>query len=736
MKTLRFLSFAVVAALINSCAELTSVDNADEQTNTIAAVMEGIQSKTSTTDEGRFSWSYGDNIWIETTSGNVLGTLSTGAGTTNANFTFGAFVGELTGKAVYPHNTGHSVEEDVLNVFLPESYNLGSNLENTNAPMYGVNVNGTLKFNHLAGVMRFAFKNVPVGVDRFTITVDKKINGTFTADLTSDFPVLESSMTEVETEKTVTLNFDALEVISDINLYMPLPLGEYTTLALGLFKGEESIWEYSNTVTNTIRRKTLKLMPSVTLGGSIGGEIESDNVPAAGPADYVDEYGVNHGQGVKIGETTWAPVNCGYHATDYKYGKLYQWGRKYGQGYDGDATVPTIGEGRVLINIGNNENNSNVFYSTDDSFPDEEDWAYTSYNELWNAGTESNPIKTEYDPCPSGWRVPTQTELEELSFNYSSLTTDENGQSGYWFSGETSYREDLPQVFLPAAGARDPLGAAFCRGQDYCFYWSSSPSGNMRAMQLLIIEGELFIQDNSRVYGYAIRCVKDSSETDIPNSEDTVEIECMIGSDRSGTKSIGIENNTLSLTGPDYVDVNGIDYPVNGDGTNRFIVKVPKSDSYTISYPADAVTLNSDGTYLVDSPNQYEGPAYGVHIGTVNHTESLICNLEAIHGLVKVRMSNTEDWRQIVFQANCGTSICGDAVLNSEYNITSVINGVDTITIVRGSGDSQDLYFPLLPCSLSGITLTIYKSDGTQITKTSNNVLNLQRGYIMSLGNL
>ena len=163
MKTLRFLSFAALAVLLSSCAEMTSVDNTDEQTNTIAAVMEGIQTKTSTTDEGRFSWSEGDNIWLETTAGDVIGTLATGDGTPNATFNFGAFMGELTGRSVYPYNTGHSVEDDVLNVVLPASYNLGSNLENTNAPMYGVNVNGTLKFNHLAGVMRFAFKNVPRG---------------------------------------------------------------------------------------------------------------------------------------------------------------------------------------------------------------------------------------------------------------------------------------------------------------------------------------------------------------------------------------------------------------------------------------------------------------------------------------------------------------------------------------------------------------------------------------------
>ena len=279
MKTLRFLSFAALAILLSSCAEMTSVDKTDEQTNTIAAVMEGIQTKTSTTDEGRFSWSESDNIWLETTAGDVIGTLATGDGTQNATFNFGAFMGELTGRSVYPYNTGHSVEDDVLNVVLPTSYNLGSNLENTNAPMYGVNVNGTLKFNHLAGVMRFAFKNVPAGVDKFTITVDKKINGLFEADLTADYPVLQTESTNVVEERTVTINFNAIANTSDIKLFVPLPLGTYESLELALYKGEEAIWNYSKAVTNIVNRKSLKLMPAVSMGGSIGGEIEGEDTP-------------------------------------------------------------------------------------------------------------------------------------------------------------------------------------------------------------------------------------------------------------------------------------------------------------------------------------------------------------------------------------------------------------------------------------------------------------------------
>ena len=50
-----------------------------------------------------------------------------------------------------------------------------------------------------------------------------------------------------------------------------------------------------------------------------------ENIQRQEGLDYIDEYGINHGGGILIGDILWAPVNCGYHETDYPYGKLYQW---------------------------------------------------------------------------------------------------------------------------------------------------------------------------------------------------------------------------------------------------------------------------------------------------------------------------------------------------------------------------------------------------------------------------
>ena len=119
-------------------------------------------------------------------------------------------------------------------------------------------------------------------LSKFTITLDKKINGTFEADLTEDYPVIETSSTSAASEKTVALNFNALTTKSDISVYVPLPIGTYNSLELGLYDDGQAVWTYSKSITNTVNRKSLKLMPVVTLGGSVGGDIEG------GVVDLVD----------------------------------------------------------------------------------------------------------------------------------------------------------------------------------------------------------------------------------------------------------------------------------------------------------------------------------------------------------------------------------------------------------------------------------------------------------------
>lgn len=249
---------------------------------------------------------------------------------------------------------------------------------------------------------------------------------------------------------------------------------------------------------------------------AVGGVSKSCSVTVKTPktfapgdyVDYVDELGVNHGKGVAVAGVIWAPVNCGYGAEngDYKgypYGKLYQWGRKYGLGYDSnDASYPS-GEnmiaGPVMPSWGSSETYKDAF------FYGSPDWCNTQIDDLW---VDSEGNKTKKDPCPTGWRVPTYDELAVLSDNFSSLTTNSEGQNGCYFVGEYTYIDGLPQVFFPAAGFRGDYGSAEQRGYNG-YYWSSRPDSGDFAYSLSFDNDNAYMIYSGRVGGYSVRCVQE-----------------------------------------------------------------------------------------------------------------------------------------------------------------------------------------------------------------------------------
>jgi uncharacterized protein (TIGR02145 family) len=264
---------------------------------------------------------------------------------------------------------------------------------------------------------------------------------------------------------------------------------------------------------NSVLRSSLLVMPEVAL----------DKVPQTG--DYIDEYGVNHGPGVKIGETVWAPVNCGYHETDFKYGKLYQWGRKYGQGYSGefwdwsfdssfdytystysDSTIPENIPASVSLSEVQSQHNENKFYYRVNS---PWDWCSPPNGTLWNSGTEMNPMKTEYDPCPLGWRIPTYAEIEKLCMNYSSFTCDDKDRPGRWFTGSTPYTATVSQLFLPAAGLLHYRDGWSCNRGIYGYYWSSGPSINEAYELCFHSSYNPSVYTGYRAGGQSVRCVQE-----------------------------------------------------------------------------------------------------------------------------------------------------------------------------------------------------------------------------------
>ncbi len=246
---------------------------------------------------------------------------------------------------------------------------------------------------------------------------------------------------------------------------------------------------------------------------SVDGNFPATCFVTVNPVYYI-ENGVNFGEGIYVAGAIWAPVNCGYEAaTDdekgFPYGKLYQWGRRYGQGYttDYDSTVPEISAGPVGVENSRNPASANVFFTNPVS---PNDWSLVKQDNLWNRESDIEPDKTANDPCPEGWRVPTWKELSALgSGNHSSLVTLGSGVSGMWFSGDKPFSSSVSAIFLPAGGERlCDTGVEMYRNERG-YYWSSAPNG-VSAFCLYFYNGDSRTDMSlGRANGSSLRCVKE-----------------------------------------------------------------------------------------------------------------------------------------------------------------------------------------------------------------------------------
>lgn len=253
-----------------------------------------------------------------------------------------------------------------------------------------------------------------------------------------------------------------------------------------------------------MKRFSLILFAAALISGGCGKEVPQDD-PAPAPGDYIDEYGVNHGQGIQVGGIVWAPVNCGYKAVTaddkgYPDGKLYQWGRKYGQGYYGedrkDAGVDYKAEGPLSLEIATSERYATVFITA------VKDWLDPSDDSLWNKGTEESPIKTQYDPCPEGWRVPTRAELDHLLTLMTGWKVNEKKQLGAWFS------DGKGTLFLPQTPYR-AFSGEFYPALHSGYYWSSMPGWQFSGIKMNVNAENPHTSNSSRPSAYAVRCVKE-----------------------------------------------------------------------------------------------------------------------------------------------------------------------------------------------------------------------------------
>jgi uncharacterized protein (TIGR02145 family) len=180
---------------------------------------------------------------------------------------------------------------------------------------------------------------------------------------------------------------------------------------------------------------------------------------------------------------TWMDRNLGASqvatsSTDINaYGDLYQWGRRS----DGHQcrTSPTTS---TLSSVDQPANGNFIIASTTPF-----DWRSPQNTNLWQGVDGVN------NPCPSGYRLPTETE-----FNAERLSWSANTSVGAYAS----------LLKLPLTGFRLFSNGSLNGVGSYVYYWSSTVSGT-NSRYLVFSIGGASMDASYRALGGSVRCLKD-----------------------------------------------------------------------------------------------------------------------------------------------------------------------------------------------------------------------------------
>lgn len=546
MKQAIFISIAALALLAASCqkAEIPQQGDKQNQIVTVTADIASFETETKTSIDGaataiRPVWSEGDEIKLFNTEGNSsVYVVNAGAGTSLATFSLKDGETALTGTfacAYYPADSARTYVQGVgITAGIPSTQIYTANGTGKNAgtfangsfPMVGYgtlnaeDTNMNLTFKNLFGLVQINLKDASATVSRIDIVGASPLSGT--ASVTPQTSVEGAPTCTVSGNKYITLVAStpvALNSTTSTAFYIAVP----TCTLSRVYLTTSSKLVMKNT-SSVILRSKIKNMPEMTISSETA--VTYSEYTAAKP--------------VVVAGILWAPVNCGYEPADgdnksYTYGKMYQWGRKYGHGYysttyedndypgksGGSQPIEYITKDSELLTSHPDTAFNGKFYSNSTSsgggLTNDKIW----YNgadpdKLWNKneGTGNSVSKSDYDPCPEGWRVPTAAELTTLIGNKTNpdIKEGDHGESrvqGSTFDGDDGDSDNF--VFLPYAGYLLTSGSGSNRGLK-CYYWSSSVKDEK--IQILLVGGRftskvMMGEEPKRTLGQSVRCVKE-----------------------------------------------------------------------------------------------------------------------------------------------------------------------------------------------------------------------------------
>ncbi len=132
----------------------------------------------------------------------------------------------------------------------------------------------------------------------------------------------------------------------------------------------------------------------------------------------------------------------------------------------------------------------------------------------WSEEDITDPIWT-INPCPAGWRLPTDAEwsaLETTGSTWANAGMRGNVVAGRFFgprhSACTLPSDMLNCIFLPAVGWRHPNDGGLLDQSFEGYYWSSTQNGNTFGYNWRFYNTISTLSYNAKALGFSVRCVK------------------------------------------------------------------------------------------------------------------------------------------------------------------------------------------------------------------------------------
>ena len=205
---------------------------------------------------------------------------------------------------------------------------------------------------------------------------------------------------------------------------------------------------------------------------------------------------------------------------------LYQFGRK--DAFPGVDASDLAANSHFTQNAGDNMSIKNGIQHPDNFYTNGLSWwpapptGYSYYN-LWSADNtvggfnDNSVIKTVYDPCPVGFKMPASNAFTGFTANgQNSGPMNVDGTS----DGQT-YRNNFGHNFwtnssktatinFPASGCRDVSDGSLSLVGDYGYYWSAGPHSRDNGFSLVFAFSSLYpATNNYRSYGFSARPVSE-----------------------------------------------------------------------------------------------------------------------------------------------------------------------------------------------------------------------------------